>query len=402
MTDASSSMRAQSTAPRASLPPDVDVRLARRDEGAALADVYAKVSMDADLKLSVERAPDFFALYDIEHDAADQRVIAFEKSGRVEGVGAFLARDAYLGGARIRTAYMTDLRFTSALRGGKVLGPVFAEQLRDASEALGAELLYTVVFDGNGAAKKALVARDPRYPGKPLYRPLRSFVITSVLLAHPRPARQVPFRVTRATEREMDEVLAFLHADQRRRPFGYVLHEGQLERRLRSWPGLSPESFYLARSQRGTLVGCFAAWDAHDVKRYRVLGYRGALRGVKTAYGAVSRVLGARPLPEPGELLRYAYLSHLCVPSHDPAVLAALLDRAYADHRGGEHAFLTLYLEPNDPLRPALRGYLTSGMAATFYAVGAPTSRFAARALGLEAAPGSIDYARPGFEMALA
>lgn len=380
----------------------VIARLARRDEGAALAEVYAKVTMDADLRLSVERDPDFFALYDLEHGEPERRVIALEKDGRLEGVGAFLARDAYLDGAIVRTAYLTDLRFSPALRGGKVLGAVFPDQFHRASEALGAELMYTVVFDGNGAARKALVARDPRYPDKPLYRPLRSFVITSVLLAHPRPSRKTPFRVSRATEREMDEVLAFLHADQQRRPFGYVLHEGRFERRLRDWPGFGPERFYLARSARGTLVGCFAAWDAHDVKRYRVLGYRGAMRAVKTGYGAISRLLGARPLPPPGELLRYAYLSHLCVPSHDPGVLAALLDRAYADFRGGEHSFLTLYLEPNDPLRPALRGYLTSGMAATFYAVCAPSSPFATRPLGLEAAPGSPDYARPGFEMALA
>lgn len=383
-------------------PEGVSLRLARRDEGSALADVYALVPMDADLSLVVERSPDFFALYDIEHPEPDQHVVAFEKDGRLEGVASFLGRDAYLGGRRVRTAYMTDLRFTSAIRGGSVLGPVFAEQFAIASERLGAELMYTVVFDGNGAAKKALVARDSRFPDKPLYRPLRSFVITSLLLAHPRPARRTPYVVSRATEREMDEVLAFLEADQRTRPFGDVLHDGRFERRLRRWPGLSPESFYLARSARGTLVGCFAPWDAEDVKRYRVLGYRGAMKAVKTGYGALSKVLGATPLPEPGELLRYAYLSHLCIPSHDPAVLAALLDRAYADHRGGPHAFLTLYLEPNDPLRPALRGYLTSGMAATLYAVCAPTSPFATLDFGMDAPPGSPAYVRPGFEMALA
>ncbi|MCA9614551.1 MAG: hypothetical protein H6721_32070 [Sandaracinus sp.] len=383
-------------------PADVVTRLARRDEGAALAEVYAKVTMDADLKLAVERDPNFFALYDMEHDAAEQRVVTFDKGGQLEGVASFLGRDAYLAGKRTRTAYMTDLRFTSAIRGGTVLGSVFREQFEQASDALGAELMYTLVFDGNEAAKKALVSRDPRFPNKPLYRPLRSFVITNVLLAHPRRPRKTPYVVTRAKASEMEEVLAFLEADQRTRPFGDVLFEGRFARRLTKWPGFSPESFYLARSERGTLVGCFAPWDAHAVKRYRVLDYRGSMKAVKAGYGALSKVLGSTPLPEPGELLRYAYATHLCVPSHDPRVLMALLDRAYADLRGGEHAFLMLYMEREDPLRAALRGYLTSGMGATFYAVCRPDSPWATHDFGTDARPGAFGYVRPGFEIALA
>ncbi|HJK89359.1 MAG TPA: hypothetical protein RMH85_31135 [Polyangiaceae bacterium LLY-WYZ-15_(1-7)] len=369
-------------------------RPARRLETERLADLFAAVSMDGDLRLSVERHPDYFALYDLEHDPEEQHVRAFEKDGEVEGVAAFLARDALLGGERVRTAYMSDLRFSDALRGGKVLGKVFAPEMRLAREATGAELFYTVVFDGNGAAQKALVKRDPRWPDKPLYRPLRRFDITSVLLAHPPlPRLRRPYRVTRARAEDMDEVLAFLQRDQRGRPFGYVLDEGRFERRLRDWPRFGAESFYLARDGQGRLAGVTATWDAFDVKRYRVRAYRGAMKRIRRAWDLAAPLLGGTKLPAPGELLRYAYLTHLCVPSEDPAVLAALLDAAYADLRGTGLCFLMLYLEREDPLRAALRGYLTSAMPATFYVVCAPDSRFAEVDLGA---------GRPGFEMALA
>ena len=381
---------------------DVVVRQARRDEAASLAEVFDKVTMDADLKIATERGPDFFALYDMEHDPAEQHVLAIERAGRVEGVASFLGREAWLDGRRVRTAYMTDLRFTSAIRGGSVLGSGFGRQFARAGEQLGVDLFHTLVFDGNPAAKKALVDRDARYPDKPLYRPLRSFVVTSVLLAHPRPIRKTPYVVTRGTAKDVDELLAFLEADQRTRPFGDVLHEGRFTRRLERWPGFSPESFYLARSARGTLVGCFAPWDAHAVKRYRVLSYRGSMKGVKLGYGLLSKVLGSTPLPDPGELLRYLYATHLCVPSHDPLVLTALLDRAYADLRGGGHTFLMLYMERQDPLRAALRGYLTSGIGSTFYAVCRPDSPWATHDFGTDAPPGSPSFVRPGFEIALA
>lgn len=383
-------------------PSDVTIRLARRDEREELAAVYASVTMDADLKLAVERDPDFFALYDMEHEPNDQHVVAFEREGRVAGVSALLGREAYVRGERIHTAYSTDTRFTSAIRGGRVLGPAIAGCFSDGAERLRAELMHMILFDGNKAAYKAFVARDPRFPNKPLCRPLRSFAITNVLLAHPRPIRKTPFTVTRGTPGEMEEVLAFLEADQRTRPFGDVLCEGRFARRLERWPGFSAENFYLARSARGTLVGCFAPWDAHPVKRYRVLEYRGSMKAVKLGYGLASKVLRSTPLPEPGELLRYVYATHLCVPSHDPRVLAALLDRAYADLRGGPHSFLMLYLEHDDPLRPALRGYLASGMNATFYSVCAPDSPWATYDFGTDAKPGTPGYVRPGFEIALA
>jgi hypothetical protein len=381
---------------------NVSIRRARREDSGALAEVFEKVTMDADLKIATERGPDFFALYDMEHEPDDQCVLAIERDGRIEGVGTWLRREAWLGGRRVVTAYMTDLRFTRAIRGGHVLGPRFGREFARVAEELGTEVLYTLVFDGNAAAKKALVDRDPRYPDKPLYRPLRSFVVTSVLLAHPRPIRKTPYVVSRGTASDVDELLAFLEADQRTRPFGDVLHEGRFARRLVRWPGFSPESFYLARSARGTLVGCFAPWDAHAVKRYRVLGYQGSMKGVKLGYGLLSKVLGSSPLPDPGELLRYVYATHLCVPSHDPLVLAALLDRAYADLRGGPHTFLMLYMERNDPLRAALRGYLTSGIGSTFYAVCRPDSPWSTHDFGTDAPPGSPAYVRPGFEIALA
>lgn len=381
---------------------DVVVRLARRDEAVTLAELFEKVTMDADLKIATERGPDFFALYDMENERDDQYVFAIELDGRVEGIASLLRREAWLDGRRVVTGYMTDLRFTRAIRGGVIFGPRFGREFARVAAEVGTEVLYTLVFDGNAAAKKALVDRDARYPDKPLYRPLRSFVVTSVLLAHPRPIRKTPYVVTRGTAKDVDELLAFLETDQRTRPFGDVLHEGRFTRRLERWPGFSPESFYLARSARGTLVGCFAPWDAEAVKRYRVLGYRGSMKGVKLGYGLLSKVLGSTPLPDPGELLRYLYATHLCVPSHDPLVLTALLDRAYADLRGGGHTFLMLYMERNDPLRAALRGYLTSGIGSTFYAVCRPDSPWVTHDFGTDAPPGSPSFVRPGFEIALA
>ena len=371
----------------------VIVRPAERSEAKDLADVFADVSMDADLRLSVERHPDFFYFYDLAYEKKYQGVRALEKNGKVEGTAAFLGRECYLGKERIRTVYMSDLRFRSTIRGGQILGQAFSNDIRIMRERLDAELMYTVLFDKNAAAQKALVARDPRWPQKPLYRPIRKFTITSILLAHPRPRRKTKYTISRGTKESMDEVLAFLQDDQKTRPFGYILDEGEFEKRITKWPRFGPEQFYLARNSNGKLAGVVATWDAVDAKRYRVLEYRGSMKKIKRVYNTAAKLAGGTPLPQPGELLRYVYLTHLCIPNEDPNVFAALLDEIYGELRGTGMCSITAYLEKDDPLKPALRGYLTSGIDATLFSVCPPQSRFASM---------DLSYSRPGFEMALA
>ena len=134
---------------------DVVIRPTRRDESSQLADLFARVAIQSALHLSVERYPDFYALYDIEHDPADQLVIALETGGAIEGIGAGLARDAHVAGRRMRVGYAADLRLTDKIRGGKFLGTYFPGAFRQMCSALGCEVMYTVVFDSNRAAQQA-------------------------------------------------------------------------------------------------------------------------------------------------------------------------------------------------------------------------------------------------------
>jgi hypothetical protein len=371
---------------------EATVRLARRDDSAGLAELFARVVLDSDLSLSVERDPDFFALYDMEMPEREQVVFTVELGPTLEGVASFLGRDAYLHGQRMRTAYMSDLRMSPKVS-GKVFGKLMGERHAEASRALGADLMYTVVFDSNKAGQKALVERNPRFPDKPWYNPLRKFTIQSLHFLQPRPLRRARHKVRVATARDVDAITALLAADHKQRPFGYVFDDGLLERRLKNWPRFGIERFYLAVDAADNILGCVAPWDAVDVKRYRVVGYKGDMRWVKRGYNLAARALGAQPLPEPGGLLRYLYLTHVCVPSEDPGVMASLVDAVYAAHWGRGYCFMSSYVERDDPLKAAYRGYVTSGLPATLYAVTPHDQPLDVRTLGT---------GRPGFEMSLA
>jgi hypothetical protein len=199
------------------------------------------------------------------------------------------------------------------------------------------------------------------------------------------------FVVRRAAEADIPSLASFLDADSRRRPFGYVLDEAELRRRLARWPGLDISDFYLAFDGQ-LLVGCCAAWDATPVKRTVVKAYRGSMRWVRRAHDVAAPLLRVPRLPDGGEPLRYAYLTHLAIPGEDPAVMRALLEAVYRDRRADGYHFLSICVPEGDPLGAAYAGFLTSNLKSNLYMV-------AAR--GRKASEIDLAGKRIGFEMAL-
>ena len=365
------------------------LRLAERDDNQALCELFASVTMDADLKLAVERDPDFFRLYDLQD--VEQRTFVAVVDDAIEGLGTMLGRDGYLGGERVRVGYAGDLRATSRVRGGWLLNEVFGPNFKKACEAFGCEVMYTAILAANKRAIKALVERSPRRPAQPVYRPWRQFEITNLHFTRRRAPRATDLTVRRAEPRDLAAVADLLARDHAQRPFGYVFDEGVLRQRIADWPNLEVDSFYLAfRGPR--LVGVTAPWDAHPVKRFRVLAYHGSMRLIRRAFNLGAFVGRWTPLPAAGGVLRYAYLTHVSVVDEDPQVMAALLDRIYADLHGSGLNMLCACVDRDDPLRTAYARYQTTPIRAQLFTMSQPGSPWNDRDPG----PG-----RPGFEMAL-
>ena len=269
----------------------------------------------------------------------------------------------------------------------KLYGPLFNDFAKDC----GAQVFLTAVIHSNAAAKAALIKRSAKHPDKPFYAHLRDFTIQNVQFTTRKKRRETPYTLRRATQEDIPRIATLLHNAHEQRPFGYVFTPELLRFRLERWPGLQIEDFYLA--WKGTeLVGVTAPWDAHSIKRFRVLGYYKGMRWVRTFYNVGSKLMGYTPLPPVGGLFRYFYLTHLCIPSEDPAILAALVDRIYEDYYEQGYHFFSVYMAQGDPLRVALKPYRLTGLPATLYAVSVAGSPFNQRDLG---------PARVGFEMAL-
>lgn len=346
--------------------------------------------MAADLDLAVQRGPDFFALYAIQGPAWECWVA--EAQGRVRGLGAIVVRDGYLGGRPARVGYLGDLRVAPDFQGQGLVRRFYGGVLREAAARHRCEVFLTTVITSNRRAMRALTGPAARSAGIPPYELVTGFDIRAVHLTVPIPWVRPRFAVERATEDSIGEIASFLDSDGRRRPFGYALSEPELRRRLNEWPGLDISSFYLARDAAGSLVGCVAVWDPSPVKRTIVRGYKGRMVRVRRSYNGAATLLRFPPLPSPGAQMRYAYATHVAVPSGDHRIMQALLHRVYADQRKSGRSFLAFCAFEGDPLRKAFGGFPHTDLRTNLYAVAAPGSTLRQECF----APGP-----PGFEMAL-
>lgn len=368
----------------------LQLRRATAGDNAAMCALFADVPMEAELALSIRRDPDFTALLRLQ--SRDWECWVAEEEGRVEAMASLVFRDGYLGGEISRVGYLGDLRLSPRVQGRHLLNRVYGPTLAESAAARGCVASLTAVIASNERALRALTVQNRRQRGMPRYTPLRDFRIRNVHLALPKLPRRGAFRVRRAAEADIPSVAAFLDADARRRPFGQPMPEAELRRRLREWPGLRIESFYLAEDSSGALAGCLAVWDAAPVKRTVVAAYRGGMRRIKTGYDIAARIFRFPRLPDPGHELRYLYATHQAIPSDDPAVLRALLHRVYADHRRGGYVLLSFFVPVDDPTEPAFRGFQFTDLPARLFVVTAP---------GVEPPAECLAPGRPGFEMAL-
>ena len=261
----------------------------------ALCDLLRRVHLRGKLDVLQERDPDFFALLEMHQGAYDVWVGESLEGDKVGGLGTVVVRPGWVDGEVRPVGYLADLRALPGFRGVKELPRAFAKVLEHARDHRGAELFYTVIFDENRLARRALVEQKgaARRGGQPIYRPMTPFQMTSVQFTTRKSWRAPPgLEVSRARASDFDALADYLAERARRRVMGEVLTPERLAARFELWPGFGIESFLLARDSSGRIVGALAPWDPSSMMRTRVLGYHGVLGWVKMGFGLAARIFG--------------------------------------------------------------------------------------------------------------
>lgn len=366
------------------------VRRARPEDNEALCEVMRRVHMRGKLDLTQERDPDFFALPRM-HQGEYAVYLAENPDGFVGGCGSVVVRPGWVDGEPQTVGYLSDLRAIPGFRGARGLPKAYHQALIRAQQDHGAEVFYTVIFDDNEIAKRALLGLSKRKRrGQPIYRPMTPFNMTSLQFALP--MRKPRKKVRRATPRDADALLAFLSTKAKRRMMGDVLTAERFTERLETWPDFSIESFFLALDAQDNIIGTAAPWNTHSFKRTRVLGYYDSMKTVKRLFNAGAAILRYPALPDPGGCLDFAFLSHLEIEDDDPWTLRDLLRAIYRDLSKERLHFVSAMIPRGSPLEHAYAGFITERTPMTVYSVTLSETRYADR---------DFSCGHAGFEMAI-
>lgn len=331
--------------------PAIAVREATSADNAALVALAAACTMEGNVALRVDRAPDFFALNALEGDA--WRVGVAVRDDEVVGCVAASRRDVWMNGAPAIVGYASDLKVHPAFRGSGT-ADVLARWVSDTIAAMCGEDTPTLLTILGGNSRMENRTRGPR--GAPLLSRFATLSVQAIPLLWRRHAHVGGVTVRSASDADLEAMARCWSDVAPGRQLADVMDADSFAAWIARAPGLSPNDYLLAHDPQGRLLGFVGIWDQSRLKTLRVVGYSTRLALVRQVVNGIAPLVGAPPLPAPGGALSALAAVHTCASS--PRVLRALLLEAYRRHRGARHALLTIGLDVSDPLLGATRGLL--------------------------------------------
>lgn len=357
---------------------------ARAEDEPQLRRVMRDNPMPGAVAVAFHREPDFFAASGLEGPVHDT-VVARAPEAEVVGLCGRSVRSLWLNGGRRRVGYLSSLRLDRAWRGRvRMLRGGFAavKELHDRDGHT--PLYFTTIIEDNAPARRILTRG---LPGFPRYEE-RGVLVTLAMPMGSRPWAKrrwkSPKGVTLRSAGEVDligiaELLNLSGARYDLRPEWTAL---DLQSEART-PGLALSDFTVAEEQ-GRLIGCVALWDQQAFKQSVVAGYEGGLARFRGLVNLAAPWAGVPRLPEPGQPLSHAYLSHLALEDReDLEVGLALLSAARERAVGRGYGYLTLGLPERHMLtEPAKRRFRALEYRSIIYLVCWPDGESAVAAVG--------------------
>jgi hypothetical protein len=319
------------------------VDLARPEDDPEIRRLLRENPMDGAIRVSLEREPNAFLAAAVEGERHATVVARDPDTGRIVGMGTRAVWNAFVNGEPCRLGYLSQLRIDRAARGRRRLIAAGYAALRELRRPDETPFDLTSIIADNDAARRLL---GKGVPGLPAYRELSRFVTLVLPAVRPRRGR-APVTIEPGVSERIPEIADCLVRNRRRfqvAPF-FTAEELRSPERSR---GLAPRDFRLAL-RNGEVVGCLALWDQSGFKQAVVRGYAPSLARWRPWINRLPRSLGVPRLPDPGEALPHATISHVAVDGDDPDVFQALVETAHSEACARRYAYLVIGLAVGHP-----------------------------------------------------
>jgi hypothetical protein len=307
--------------------------------------------MPGRIRLTYQREPDFGLGCEISGDDCRVLVAVDEESGVLAGVACRWTRYVYINGQEQRIGYLGQLRIDSRFRGRWLISRGFS-LLKNWHDVDRLPAYLAAIVEGNHEAAGVLVKKGRR--GFPRFHAVAEYRTLAIDTKRAKPLLRANVQVSAPDAEELAEVAEFLQAQGRQRQF-FPKWTSEGLARLSAF-GLRAEDLRIAR-HGGEIAGVAALWDQSAYKQTIVESYSGWLKALAPLYSLVAPGIGRAALPRPGEELRSACVSLVCVANSDGVVFRVLLSELYNLARSRKLNYMLIGLDSRDPLLPAAREY---------------------------------------------
>jgi hypothetical protein len=307
--------------------------------------------MPGRITVTFEREPNYFLGCDTMGHFCQVIIARHTASGETAGVICRGVRSHFINGHPQALGYIGQIRIAEKYRGlwllQRGLG-TFRRLHRDGR----APAYWGVISDENAIARGILVERRSRR--FPVVHEIARIHTLGVILRKPLQHLPLDGNIERGAAETLPEITAFLRQYGAEKQFFPAYEQSDFEGAATR--GFEIGDFVIAR-RSGDIIGVVGLWDQSGYKQTVVQGYDRSLRLARPFYNLGARLLGAQPLPRPGEHIHSAYASFICIARDDSDVFRALLREVYNLAAERRYAHLMIGLAESDPLLPVARQY---------------------------------------------
>lgn len=340
--------------------------LAGPEDDPALRQLMSRNPVPGHITLRYEREPNYFLGCGPMGHFWQVIVSRHRPTGQIAGLACRAVRPLFINGQAEAVGYLSQLRIDGPFRGRWIVsgGFRYIQQLHADGRVAG---YISTIIEGSDEAVGILVRR-PR-PHFPPFREMARLWVLSLIVGRPRSLPDSLCEIRRGSTTELERIVAFLRRHGPAKQFFPAYTAADFGPDSSLTLGFAVEDFVLAW-QGDRLVGVAGLWDQSAYKQTVVHAYRGRLAYLRPVYNIGLRLMGAQPLPAPGQKIRFAYASFICVAQNEPAIFGLLLQALYnlAAERG--YAYLTVGLAEADPLLAVARRHRHIAYYSRLYSVG--------------------------------
>ena len=296
--------------------------------------------MEGITQVTLDRSPDFFEAMTVE--GQNSHVFVCDIENKIAGIGTASEKKCLVNSAPSWLGYLGNLRVDLKHQKGTLL-PRAYRYMRKMQQNMNAQLFLTTIMEENKHALKILPSRKAGLPPYQDIGRLISYVYG--VTKNPFKNKCPEYTLRNANDSDADKIANFLKESKRQFTPIYTAEDIKGDTGLLK--GLKSSDFLLCL-EKDEIIGCLAAWDQTDFRRWKIQNYNNWIKYARPFLNFFAKAFGYPYYPPIGKSIPYRTISCMRIKDDNLDVCEALLEKLWSD--SSKESIILGVLHERDPL----------------------------------------------------